>query len=318
MSAENLEENKNIASEAGSLVSVIIPVFNDAEPLRICLEALENQTYPKDLYEVIVVDNGSDAAQDIKGVVSHFGQARTIYESSPGSYAARNKGLSQAKGEIIAFTDADCIPYPNWIENGVRNLLQVPNCGLVAGKIEVFFKDTQRPTPVELYESITAFPQKQLLKNRRFGATANVFTFSEVIEKVGRFNANLKSGGDVDWGRRVFAHGYKQVYAEDACVRHPARHSFQQLYKRTIRLAGGSYDLQNLENSSPVKQFFLFFKDLIIDFVPPLRFAFNAFFDPRLPGLDRKLKVSIVMCFVRYVSAWEKLRLKAGVGGGRK
>ena len=51
------------------------------EPLKICLEALENQTYPKNLYEVIVVDNGSDATQDIKGLVSHFDQVEAFYES---------------------------------------------------------------------------------------------------------------------------------------------------------------------------------------------------------------------------------------------
>lgn len=318
MSAKDLEIKKNTTSNVDKFVSVIIPIYNDAEPLKICLEALENQTYPKDLYEVIVVDNGSNAAQDIKGLVCYFGQVETIYESFPSSYAARNKGLRQARGQIIAFTDADCIPDPNWIQNGVRNLLQVPNCGLLAGKIEIFFRDSHRPTVVELYESITAFPQEHLLKNRRFGATANIFTFKEVIENVGDFNNNLKSGGDMEWGRRVFAYGYNQVYAEDASVRHPARHSFEQLYKRTIRLAGGIYDTQTLKNSSPIKQNLLFFQDLILNCVPPLMFAFNTFLDPRLPKLEQKFKVSILMFFVRYVSAWEKVRLKAGASSARK
>ncbi|MEI6331181.1 MAG: glycosyltransferase family A protein [Pseudanabaena sp. ELA645] len=188
MGAENLEIKKNTTSNVGKFVSVIIPVYNDSEPLKICLEALENQTYPKDLYEVIVVDNGSDATQDIKRLVSHFDQAETFYESFPSSYAARNKGLQKAKGQIIAFTDADCIPDPNWIQNGVRNLLQVPNCGLVAGKIDIFFRDSHRPTAIELYESIIDFDQEYFLKNSCFGMTANIFTFKEVIENVGDFN----------------------------------------------------------------------------------------------------------------------------------
>lgn len=97
-------------------VSVIIPVLNDSERLKLCLEALEHQTYPKKLYEVIVVDNGSD--QSIGSVVSKFTQATATAESHPGSYVARNKGILIAQGDIIAFTDADCIPALDWIEKG--------------------------------------------------------------------------------------------------------------------------------------------------------------------------------------------------------
>jgi glycosyltransferase involved in cell wall biosynthesis len=299
-------------------VSVIIPVFNDGDRLKICLDALENQTYPTSLYEVIVVDNGSDPEENIEGIAAQFGQAIAKSETAPGSYAARNKGISLAKGEVIAFTDADCIPHPDWIANGVKHLLRSHNCGLVAGKIEIFFKNPNRVTPVELYESITAFPQKQLLEKRRYGATANLFTFKKVIEQIGCFNPNLKSNGDVDWGKRVFACGYNQVYAEDACVQHPARHSFGQLYKRTIRLAGGVYDLQKQKNHSVLKRNLLFIKELALDLIPPLMFVFNAFGDSRLPTINQKLKVSLVMFFVRYATAWELLKLKAGAISARE
>ncbi len=80
------------------------------------------------------MDNGSDPGHDRGEIVSHFGQARMIHEPLPGSYAARNQGLSQARGNIVAFTDADCIPNPDWIEKGVRTLQKFPECGLVAGK----------------------------------------------------------------------------------------------------------------------------------------------------------------------------------------
>ena len=79
-------------------VSVIIPVYNDAERLKKCLLALEKQTYPQAQYEVIVVDNASE--ENIKDVVSQFPQARLTFENSPGSYAARNQGISIAKGEL--------------------------------------------------------------------------------------------------------------------------------------------------------------------------------------------------------------------------
>lgn len=301
-----------MAHLSGSFVSVIIPVFNDARRLQLCLTALENQTYPKHLYEVIVVDNGSDKNENIEGIVAEFGQPKATYESHPGSYAARNKGVSLAKGEVIAFTDADCIPALDWIENGVRNLLQVPNCGLVAGKIEIFFKDSSNITPVELYESITAFPQKKLLEQQKGGATANVFTFKKVIEKVGLFNPNLKSNGDLEWGRRVYLSGYQQIYADDTCVAHPARYSLKQLYNRTIRLMGGIYDLQMKPENSFFKRNQIFIETLLKNSIPPLMFVFNVFRDSSLKGIEQKIKVSGVMFFVRYVSAWEIIRLKLG------
>lgn len=224
-------------------VSVVIPVFNDADSLRLCLRALEHQTYPQANYEVIVVDNGSDQAEAIQAVVAECGQAIVTQEAQPGSYAARNKGISLAKGEIIAFTDADCIPAADWIEQGVRRLQQTPNCGLVAGRIDIFCQRPDRATLVELYEQVTAFPQAEFLEKYQGGATANLFTCKQVLDRIGGFNTHLKSGGDLEWGRRVHSLGYQQVYAEEVCIAHPARSSFSQLYKKTRRVAGGVYDL---------------------------------------------------------------------------
>lgn len=213
---------------------------------------------------------------------------------------------------MIAFTDADCIPSANWIENGVRNLLQTPNCGLVIGKIEIFFKNPNQITPVELYESITAFPQKELLEKHKGGATANVFTFRSVIEQVGLFNARMKSSGDLEWGQRVYAAGYKQIYADDTCVAHPARSSFAELYKRTVRLAGGIYDLHSQKEASYWQRNKVFIKTLAQNLIPPINFVVNTIRDSRLKGVEQKIKVALVMFFVRYISAWEMIRLKFG------
>lgn len=293
-------------------VSVIIPVFNDASRLKLCLAALETQSYPQNHYEVIVVDNGSDEDQDIKGVVAEFKQAIATQELLPGSYAARNKGISLAKGEIIAFTDADCIPATDWIEKGVQHLLKTPNCGLVAGEIKIFFKNPVRLTPVELFEKVTAFTQKEYLEKYKYGATANLFTFKSVIEDVGCFNPNLKSSGDLEWGQRVAASNYQQIYAADVCVAHPARYSFKQIYKRTIRIVGGSYDLQSNKNYSFLQRNKILFQSLLADLLPPLNFTIKVFKDFRLNGIREKLRVTFVMLFIRYVSAWERIRLMLG------
>jgi glycosyltransferase involved in cell wall biosynthesis len=293
-------------------VSVIVPVFNDRDRLKICLEALENQTYPQHLYEVIVVDNASDDGEEVKALVARFSQSRATYEGCPGSYKARNKGVAIAKGEVLAFTDSDCIPAKDWIEKGVKNLQKYPQCGLIAGKIEIFFKDSSKVTPVELYESITAFPQKELLDKYNYGATANIFTFKKVIERVGKFDDNLKSGGDVEWGQRVAKFGYQQIYCDEVCVAHPARYSFAQLYKRTVRLAGGMYDLCEKKSSSARDRNKMYVMKLIQNIVPPVNFWLKIFFQSNLKNFNQKLQVCWVMFLVRYISAGEMLRLTLG------
>lgn len=298
-----------------SFVSVVIPVYNDSERLEICLRSLENQTYPKNQYEVIVVDNGSD--DRLEEFVYRFDQTIFAQENHPGSYAARNKGISVAKGDIIAFTDSDCIPRSDWIESGVSNILAVPNCGMLVGKIDIFFKKPDKPTAVEVYESIKSFQTRRYLENGRHGVTANLFTFKSVIAKVGLFNAELKSGGDVEWGKRVFSSGYQQIYADNTCVAHPARRSFRELYRKTTRIVGGFHDWKGNTAYSLID----FSKDLIkmtrssLGFIK--LFIFNMSPSEKFDGTMQKIKFIVVKAFVDLVRIFEKVRLTLG-GSSRR
>lgn len=296
------------------LVSVIIPVFNDVTGLNNCLQALNNQTYDKNIYEIVVVDNNSD--EDIKSIVDKF-HAHYAHEIQPGSYVARNKGISVAKGEIIAFTDADCIPSSDWLEKGVNKLLNTPDCGLVGGKIEVTFKNPAQPTAVELFDSITAFPQQHFIEKDNFSATANAFTFRSVIEDVGCFNSKLKSNGDREWGNRVFSSNYKLIYADDACVFHPARNSYAQMRKKYARLVGGQYDLQQNQNIYSLK---LFVRSVLRDLkylifqVLELLFAkkIHSVVDTRINNTWYQIQLTRLILFIRYVMVTERIRLHFG------
>ncbi len=293
-------------------ISVIIPVYNDGERLSICLQALAKQTYPSDRVEVIVVDNGSDATANIPGIVEQFEGVIAEFESNPGSYAARNKGISVAQGEIIAFTDADCIPAPDWIERGVAKLQRTSNCGLVGGKIEIFWREPSQPSTIELYESVLAFRQQDCIEKHHYSVTANLFTFKKVINAVGVFNSQLKSNGDIEWGNRIYAQGYQQVYADDVLVKHPALYSFGQLRKKVIRYAGGAYDLRHQAEYNWLKQNWLFIRAIAFNLMPPVFFAINNYADPQLNTIKDKLKVILTMTLVRYITVLELLRLKLG------
>ncbi len=227
---------------ANPFVSVLIPVHNDTGRLTQCLRALEGQTYPTDWYEVIVVDNASD--EPVAPALSAFPHARGAYEAQRSSYAARNTGIAVARGDVLAFTDSDCLPAPDWLERGVAALANAENCGLVGGGIEFFFRDPTTPTIVELYDSVMHLDQEEFIHKKQFSVTANLFTFKQVVERVGMFDSTLESNGDKEWGQRVAAQGYRLAYAPDARVKHPARHTFQALRRKVTRVINGATDLR--------------------------------------------------------------------------
>lgn len=293
-------------------VSVIIPVFNDGEQLRLCLAALAEQTYERSHFEVIVVDNGSAARDCIKNLVASYAGTLFAEEAIVGPYAARNRGLTLARGEIIAFTDADCRPDPDWIEHGVSHLLQRADCGLVAGKVEVLPEDVEKPSLIEAYQMVIGFPQEDHLKTFQGAATANVWTRRAVIDRVGPFDATLKSYGDFEWGSRVFRAGYGQMYAADVVVQHPARSTWTALRQRTERDAGGVYDHTMQLERSWFRRNSDFLRLVSGDLVPPVNFAITALRHPQVGSLRQRLGLPLVLLALRYISAREKLRLRLG------
>lgn len=284
-------------------VSIIIPVYNDAQRLRQCLMLLENQTYPQTHYEVIVVDNNS--TEDLKAIIEVFSQAHYAFESTPGSYSARNRGLAIAKGDILGFTDSDCAPTADWIEKGVTQLQKHPSCGFVAGCINFSFEDPESPTPAELYDSLHFLQQEKYVKQDHFGATANLFTTPQVFTKVGLFNAKLKSGGDREWGERVHAAGYSQVYGADVKIFHPARSSFQELSKKQCRVYEGNFK-KNKKAQIPAPRFL---KQVLVDAKPPIRYLMEILRDRNLASLQKRIAVVYIYIRLRLTRAWVNLRL---------
>lgn len=222
-------------------VSVVVPVYNDAAALRRCLEALAAQDYPADRVQVVVVDNASD--EDISHAIPDDPRFLVLHESRRGSYAARNTGVESATGEILAFTDSDCQPRSNWLSMGVRALLTEPYPDAVGGAITIFFPHSPEPrSGPEHFEARNEFQQRKYIERWSFAATANVFVSRAVFDRVGPFNPELKSGGDADWGNRLVAGGGRLHFCEKAVVDHPARSSWRELGRKTIRVANGIAD----------------------------------------------------------------------------
>jgi len=216
-------------------VSVIVPVYNDAERLGLCLEALARQGLPRSSFEVLVVDNGSAVSPG--EIVAKYPFCRLLNEPRPGSYNARNTGCLAAAGEFLAFTDADCRPHPDWLENAVEYFRGNPQTAAIGGRIELDVPD--RPSAAEAYERVFAFRQDKYVLEYGFAATANLVVRRSVVHQVGLFNGAVKSGGDRDFGQRLHLAGHRMDYVPDVVVTHPARAMLGELIRRRRRLEGG-------------------------------------------------------------------------------
>lgn len=252
-------------TEKEPFVSVVIPVYNDPKRIEICIKKLLEQTYPRNKYEIIVVDNNS--TDETAEIVKKYPVKLFFEKEIQSSYAARNKGLEKAKGEIVAFTDSDCQPTSSWIENGVKGIWE-RKADLLAGKVSFIFKD--KNNPYEIYDSLFGINQKRKVEGGT-AATANLFVRQNVFHKVGSFMSNMKSGGDSEFTFRATSKSFKLFYEEKAEVLHPTRGK-EELLKKHLRIGYGRVPTWREKG----KSFFLIILILFKDFLPPLNFSVGS------------------------------------------
>lgn len=276
-------------------MSVIIPVYRDPTGIKRALDALLEQTYPASCHEVVVVDNGSD--DGTLDVVEDFARrhpGRIIAERATDvqdSYVARNRGVEVSRGEILAFADADCVPSPDWLTEGVATI-EGADASYAAGRVIMTFEGDE-PNLWEYYDAVAKLNQRVYIEEYGFGATANLFVRRDAFAAVGRFREDLTSSGDYELGRRLANAGHKGVYAEGAAVRHPARRTARAVLKKERRIVTGKRRLARLgllEHGGLTWR----------SFVPVRRW-------PELEGVTlsplRRAALLLVFNFVRYYSA---------------
>lgn len=210
-------------------VSVVVPAYNAAGVIGHCLAALEAQTYPRDCYELIVVD---DASQDETALLAAGAGATVIAEGKRGKSGVRNLGAAHASGEILLFTDADCEPAPDWIERMVAPFRDDP---AVAGVKGAYWSRQGEPvarfTQVEVeerYDRMAAQETINFIDTYAAGYRRSIF-----LEQ-GGFDESLPEVEDQDLSFRLARAGHKMVFAPEARVYHrhtvSARHYFRRKF----------------------------------------------------------------------------------------
>jgi glycosyltransferase involved in cell wall biosynthesis len=114
----------------GVRFSVVVPVHNTADHLERCIAALKAQDYPRERFEILMVDNNS--TDESREILSRADGVRALAEAAQGSYAARNRALREARGELVAFTDSDCAPDAGWLHS-IERVFEDPRIQVVLG-----------------------------------------------------------------------------------------------------------------------------------------------------------------------------------------
>lgn len=218
-------------------ITVIVCTYNRSEILAKTLDSLAASVLPKPIsWEVLIVDNNSN--DQTREVVEDFcrrypGRFRYLFESQQGLSHARNTGVREAQGDILAFTDDDVTLEPTWLENLTASLHNSDWAGAGGRIIPVWSRpipswlSTDDPHTMGPFVSFDVGTEAGPLTRPPYGA--NMAFRREAFEKYGGFRvdldrsgSNLQSGGDTEFANRLLAGGERLRYEPCAVVRHPA------------------------------------------------------------------------------------------------
>ena len=223
-------------------VSVVVPVRNRELTIQPLLDSLQKLDYDRNKVEVIVVDgNSTDKTQEI---VKKY-PVKLVVEKRKGLNLARNTGIKCAKGEIVAFTDSDCIVPPNWITKIVENFKD-PQISCVGGSAKALDNDfISQYADNSIVRLMPFFTKREELKKVkpffRHPAGCNMAFRRKVAEEVGYFDENIRYGFDeVEFADRICRAGYKMVLDPDVLVWHKHRSTFREFLKQNFQYGKGS------------------------------------------------------------------------------
>jgi len=218
-------------------VSVIVTSLNDETLIKDCLVSLLGMDYPRERQEILVVDNGStDRTAEI---IKSF-PVRYLWEGRRGESYARNQGIEASNGEILAFTEPDCVVSTGWLQELVR-AFDDEGVGGVGGEILPFPGNT----PAERYAFRRVSHSQRWTMNhpiRPFAQAHNVAFSREVFQQIGLFDTRFPGGGwddaDLCW-RFLTGTKFKLVYAPKAAVFHRYRTTAKDFFIMHMRFGYG-------------------------------------------------------------------------------
>ena len=218
-------------------ISVIIPVKNEARHIASCLQAIRGQTLKP--FEVIVVDGHS--MDGTVAIAKTFG-TRVFFEEYRTRAGACQVGLQETQGDLVAFTDADCLPDPRWLETLARDFAD--DCAGVGGRIEnegdTFWQRCVDIALNTLVGSANSVQGKTFAEQRYVSSISgcnSMYRRKDLIE-IGGFNTELVTSEDTELNRRMLRRG-KLLYVPDAIVHHRHQRGLRDFAHRMFQYGYG-------------------------------------------------------------------------------
>lgn len=209
-------------------MSVIVPTIGRPS-LQQCVDSLAAQVCDVP-FEVIAVTSGPDAQVldcKVPGV-------RVVREPRPGPAAARNRGVRESSGDVVAFVDDDCVAAPGWLRSALATLARADEPVVVAGGIT---RSGAEAGWVSLFDSVTYLRQESYVRRSHACVTANVVMPRAVFERVGPFDeAFLEACEDWEWSARAQRQAVPIVFDPTAVVDHPCMSRLRDLKLKAERL----------------------------------------------------------------------------------
>lgn len=216
-------------------VSVVVPVLNGEATIGRCLESLCNDSYPEDRREIVVVDNGST---DRTATLVRDYPVRLLTEPEPGLSRARNRGIEESRGEIVAFTDADCCVSKRWLDELIGGFDQ-NDPAAVTGEVVPY----PPSTPAERYSarrkpSVAAW-QRDL--SDPWFCFMNAAVRRSAFDRVGLFDVGFAGIGceDIDFAWRFADAGLRVRRQARPLVFHQQRMTSLDLFRQNLRNGRG-------------------------------------------------------------------------------
>lgn len=237
--------------------SVVIATYNRPARLTACLAALSVQDFPRERFEVVVVDDGGDA--DLAGPVERFAESldiRLLRKDNGGPASARNLGVEHANGHFIAFTDDDCEPDTGWLAGLERRFGEYSEA-MIGGKTlnrlqDRLFSEASQAVIDLVYQHYNAEPNRA-----RFLATNNMALPRQRFLELGGFDLSFFAGAseDRELCERWLEHGLQIIYDPDLTVYHSHEQGPLSFFQLHFRYGRGAWCFRRLQGRKGLRAF---------------------------------------------------------------
>ncbi len=296
-------------------VSIVVGIRNEEKFIEECIESLLNLDYPRDFYEIIIVDGMStDKTRDI---VQRY-PVRLLLNERKNVAAARNLGVKNARGELIAFTDGDCKADPQWLKSLVREMQDAPDDVVCFGGPNLIF-DTD---PV--FGRVVGYAQETFLGS---GGSAqsknstkkhyvsslpncNAMYKKAAIQEVGGFDERFVVGQDGDLNYRINKKGNKFLYIPEAQVLHHRRGTLRSFSTRMFKY--GMWMAELFKKHGEFVRWYAFLPSIAIVFAVTLLIAYVKYSSSGLLLLAL-MAVYFILVIVTSIQVTHKMRSMYGL-----